>query len=229
MTAAAPARSACALSSTVSRVDSAPVPATTGTRSAVASTVASTSWRRSGWLSVVNSPVLPPGTSPATPASIRRSTIAASAPVSIALPSSVNGVMSAGSTPWKGSDMGHLSDSGIDAFGGRAPGAGGGLDVSQLGEVVARQVQVLVRAERALQRRLKATAAGARIDVAKFPAVHGGAGDHAARLRVELVQLGEETLDDPLVGLAHQCRGAVRAREQHQAPAGQARVPAAQR
>ena len=39
MTAAAPARSAWTLSSTVSRVESAPVPATTGTRPAAASTV----------------------------------------------------------------------------------------------------------------------------------------------------------------------------------------------
>ena len=38
ITAAAPACSACTLSSTVSRVESAPVPATTGTRPAAAST-----------------------------------------------------------------------------------------------------------------------------------------------------------------------------------------------
>src|SRR5918997_3125124 len=199
MTAAAPACSACTLSSTVSRVDSAPVPATTGTRPAAASTVASASWRRSPLVSVVNSPVLPPGTSPPTPAPTRRSTIAASERVSTASPSSVKGVMSAGSTPWKGSGMGHLSDSGVDAFGGRAPGAGGGLDVSQLGEVVARQVQVLVRPQRTLQHRLDAAAAAARVDVAELPAVHPGSGDPPARLRIQLVQVGEEALDDQLV------------------------------
>src|SRR5919204_5511399 len=192
MTAAAPARSACTLSSTVSRVESAPVPATTGTRPAAAATVSSTSRRRSALVSVGNSPVLPPGTSPPTPAPTRRSTIAASASASIALPSSVKGVMSAGSTPWNGSGMGHLSDSGVDAFGGRAPRPGGGLDVPQLGEVVARQVQVLVRPERALQRRLEATAARARVHVAELPTAHRRARDRAARRRVELVQVGQE-------------------------------------
>src|SRR5918999_2922619 len=199
ITAAAPARSACTLSSTVSRVESAPVPATTGTRPPAASTVASTRRRGSACVSVVTSPVLPPGTSPPTPAAIRRSTIAASAPASIALPSSVRGVISAGSTPWNGSDMGDLSDSGVDAFGGRQPLPGSGLKVPQLGEVVARQVQVLVGAERALQRRLQAVAAGARVDVAELPAVHRRAGDHVPRLRVELAQVGEEALDDLLV------------------------------
>src|SRR5918999_1222001 len=155
-----------------------------------ASTVASSSSRRSGWVRAVNSPVLPPDTRPATPASIRRSTIAASERVSMASPSSVNGVMSAGSTPWKSSGMGHLSDSGVDSFGGRMSAAGGGLDVPQLGEVVARQVQVLVRAKRAFQRRLEAAAAGTRVDVAELPPVHGGAGDRAPGLRVELVQIG---------------------------------------
>ena len=99
ITAAAPACSACTLSSTVSRVESALVPATTGTRPAAASTVISVSCRRSAFVSVVNSPVLPPGTSPPTPASISRSTNAPSASVSIALPSSVKGVISAGRTP----------------------------------------------------------------------------------------------------------------------------------
>ena len=47
ITAAAPACSACTLSSTVSRVESAPVPATTGTRPAAALTVTSVSCRRS--------------------------------------------------------------------------------------------------------------------------------------------------------------------------------------
>src|SRR5918992_6184735 len=121
-----------------------------------------------------------------------------------------------------------LSDSGVDAFGGRETGAGGGLDVSQLGEVVARQVQVLVRAKRALKRRLETAAAGARVDVAELPAVHGGAGDRAARLRVELMQVGEEALEDQLVALAHQRRGAPGAGEQHQAAAGAARAAAAQ-
>src|ERR687887_2855612 len=184
ITAAAPACWACTLSSTVSRVDSAPVPATTGTRPAAAATVSSTSSRRSAWVSVVNSPVLPPGTSPPTPALTRRSTIAVSASASMALPSSVNGVMSAGSTPWNGSDIGDLSDSGVDAFGGRHPGAGGGLEVPQLGKVVAGQVQVLVRPQRTLQRRLETTSPGMGVDVAELPAVHRGARDHAARLRV---------------------------------------------
>ena len=101
MTAVAPARSAWTLSSTVSRVESAPVPATTGTRPAAASTVTSITSRRSAFVSVVNSPVLPPGTRPPTPAPTRRSTIAASASASTSVPSSVNGVMRAGSTPWK--------------------------------------------------------------------------------------------------------------------------------
>src|SRR5919112_1850282 len=204
MTAAAPACSAWTLSSTVSRVDSAPVPATTGTRPAAASTVASVSVRRSAWLSVVNSPVLPPGTRPPTPAPTSRSTLAASACVSIAPPSSVKGVISAGSTPWNCSDMGHLSDSGIDALGGRQAGLGGGLHVPQLGEVVARQVQVLVRAQRALQRRLQAAAAGARVDVAELPALDCGAGDLAARGRVEGVQVVQEAPDDHLVALTHE-------------------------
>jgi hypothetical protein len=47
--------------------------------------------------------------------------------------------------------MGNLSDSRVDAFGGREPGLGGGLHRAQRGEVVAGQVQVLVGAERALQ------------------------------------------------------------------------------
>src|SRR5918995_4465982 len=153
MTAAAPARSAWTLSATVSRVDSAPAPATTGTRPAAASTVSSTSCCRSMWPSVVNSPVLPPGTRPPTPATTSRSTIAASAPASIASPSLVKGVISAGSTPWKGSDMGDLLDPGVDAFGGRGARPGGGLQVAQLGEVVTGQVQVAVAAERALERR----------------------------------------------------------------------------
>src|SRR5919206_2291231 len=173
MTAAAPAACACTLSSTVSRVDSAPVPATTGTRPAAARTVTSTSWRRSACESVVNSPVLPPGTRPPTPAPTRRSTIAASAAVSIASPSAVNGVTSAGITPWNGSGMGHLSYSGVDAFGGLEPGPGGGLHVPQRGEVVAGEVKVLVRAERALQRRLQAATARARVHVAELPAMDG--------------------------------------------------------
>ena len=109
ITAAAPACSACTLSSTVSRVDRAPVPAMTGTRPSAALTTVSTSSRRSALVSVVNSPVLPPGTRPPTPAAISRSTLASSASVSIALPSSVNGVSRAGRTPWN-SDMGDLSD-----------------------------------------------------------------------------------------------------------------------
>jgi hypothetical protein len=52
--------------------------------------------------------------------------------------------------------MGDLSDPGVDAFSSREPGLGGGLHRAQLGEVVAGQVQVLVGAERTLQRRLKA-------------------------------------------------------------------------
>src|SRR5215218_1327562 len=204
MTAVAPARSAWRLSSTVSRVESAPVPATTGTRPAVASTVISITARRSTFVSVVNSPVLPPGTSPPTPAPTNRSTIVASACGSIAAPSSVKGVMSAGRTPWKGSGTGHLSDAGIGAFGGREPGSSGGLRVPQLGEVVARQVQVLVGADRALQRRLEATPAGARIHVPELPALHRGALDHAASLREELVQIRQEPLDDHLVALTHE-------------------------
>ena len=60
-------------------------------------------------VSVVNSPVLPPGTSPPTPARTSRSTIAVSARASIASPSSVKGVMSAGSTPWNSSGMDDLT------------------------------------------------------------------------------------------------------------------------
>src|SRR5688572_2841002 len=95
--------------------------------------------RRSAFDRVVNSPVLPPGTRPPTPAAIRRSTIAASASVSSAPPSAVKGVIRAGRTPWNGSDMGDLSNTDIDAFGGHEPGPGGGLHVPQLGEVVAGQ------------------------------------------------------------------------------------------
>ena len=80
--------------------------------------------------------------------------------MSIALPSSVKGVSSAGRMPWN-SDMGDLSDSGFDSFSGREPGLGGGLHRPQLGEVVAGQVQVLMRAQRAFQRGLQRTAAGA--------------------------------------------------------------------
>jgi hypothetical protein len=90
--------------------------------------------------------------------------------------------------------MGHLSDSGVDAFGGHQPGPGSGFHVPQLGEVVARQMQVLVGAERALERRLQPVAAGPRVDVPQLPAVHARPGDHAARLRVERVQVGEEAL-----------------------------------
>src|SRR5919112_3948 len=164
-------------------------------RPAPDSTVTSVSCRRSAFVSVVNSPVLPPGTSPPTPAPISRSTLAARACVSIAAPSSVKGVIRAGSTPWKGSDMGHLSDSGVGTFGGREPGLGGGLHVPQLGEVVARQVQVLEGAKRALQRRLQATAAGARVDVAELPALDFGVRDPAARGRIERVQVSQEALD----------------------------------
>src|ERR687894_1832930 len=165
MTAAAPACSAWTLSSIVSAVESSPVPATTGTRPAAASTVISTIRRRSAPVSVVNSPVLPPGTRPPTPAPTRRSTIAARAAASIASPSSVNGVMSAGSTPWNGSDIGGLSESGVDVVGGRLPRAGGGLQVPQRGEEVAGQVQVAVRAERALERGLQAAAAPPGVEV----------------------------------------------------------------
>src|SRR5919197_5247746 len=194
MTAVAPARSAWRLSSTVSRVESAPVPATTGTRPAAASTVTSITSRRSAFESVVNSPVLPPGTSPATPAPTSRSTIAASASASTSVPSSVNGVMSAGSTPWNsgmvdlGSEGGRLlAQRCLDALGGRRAGAGRGLHVPQLGEVVAGQVKVGVGAARAFQRRLQAVAARSRVDVAELPPVHGGARDDATRRRIEVV------------------------------------------
>src|SRR5262245_55642260 len=182
----------------VSRVDSAPVPATTGTRPAAASTVISTRRRRSAFVSVVNSPVLPPGTSPPTPAATRRSTFARRASPSMAPPSSVKGVMSAGSTPWKGSDMGHLSDVGLDSFGGRDARAGCGLHVPQLGEVVAGQVQVVVFAERPLQRGLEPAAPGARVDVAQPPAVHHGARHGAAGRRIQPMQVGQEALADRL-------------------------------
>src|SRR6476620_2228354 len=226
MTAAAPARSAWTLSSTVSRVDRAPVPATTGTRPAAASAVTSITWRRSSCVSVVNSPVLPPGTSPPAPAPTRRSTIAASASESTAPPSSVNGVMSAGRTPWKSGMVDLGSEGGrsfaqrrLDALGGHRAGAGGGLHVPQLGEVAAGEVQVAAGAERALERRLQAVAARPGIDVPVRPAVHGGAGDRAAGLGVELVQVGEEAPGDVLVALAHQLGGGRAAREQHQAAA----------
>ena len=102
----------------------------------------------------VNSPVLPPGTRPPTPAAIRRSTIAASASVSSALPSSVNGRDQRGQhaveVRLRHGETSRMS--GVDAFGGREPGPGGGLHVPQLGEVVAGQVQVLVGSERALER-----------------------------------------------------------------------------
>src|SRR5215207_1759318 len=176
MTAVAPARSAWRLSATVSRVESAPVPATTGTRPAATSTVSSITARRSAFESVVNSPVLPPGTSPATPAPTSRSTIPASASAS----SSVNGVMRAGSTPWKSGMVDLGSEGGrsfaqrcLDALGGHRAGAGGGLHVPQLGEVVAGEVKVGVGAERAFQRRLQAVAARSRVDVAELPPVHG--------------------------------------------------------
>ena len=135
--------------------------------------------------------------------------------------------MSAGSTPWNGSDMGHLSDSGVDAFGGREPGPGGGLDVPQLGEVVARQVQVLVRAERALERgpgggcgrgarRRCRAPSGAPWRRRSRRASAGRAACRSARKR--------STISSSL--LAHQRRGGLRAREQHQAPAGPARAAA---
>ena len=95
----------------------------------------------------------------------------------------VKGVMSAGSPPWKGSGICHLSDSGVYTFGGHEPRPGGGLDVPQLGEVVARQVQVLVGAERALKRGLETTPARARVHVPELPASHPGAGDHARASR----------------------------------------------
>src|SRR5215204_5491219 len=196
MTAAAPACSAWTLSATVSLVESAPVPATTGTRPAAASTVSSTSSRRSAWLRVVNSPVLPPGTRPPTPAPIRRSTLAASASPSMAEPSAVNGVMRAGRTPWNGfwsgtvtGPCGSRDGSGrlgdvcgallklrVDALGGGHAGLCGRLHVAQHGEVVAGQVDVAVRAERALERGLQPVATGMRVDVAVLPAVHARVG-----------------------------------------------------
>ena len=110
----------------------------------------------------------------------------------------------------------------IDALGGHRTGAGGGLHVPQLGEVVAGEVQVAVGAERAFERRLQAVAARARVHVAELPAVHGRAGDHAARLRIQVVEVGEEALRDGLVALPHQRGGRRAAREQHQAAAGTA-------
>ena len=74
-------------------------------------------------------------------------------------------------------------------------------------------------AERAFQRRLQAMAPGLGVDVAELPAMHRRVGDHAARLRVELVQVGEEALGDLLVGLPHQRRRGGAAGEQHQAAA----------
>src|SRR4051794_36181602 len=228
------------LSSTVSRVERAPVPATTGTRPAAASTVTSTSARRSPLDSVVNSPVLPPGTSPPTPAPISRSTSARSAPASISAPSGVNGVISAGSTPLKTtgwlpppgppafSYMGHLSDSGVDAFGDGAAGLRGGLHGSQLGEVIARQVQVLVGAECALKGALQRAATTARVHVAELPPLDRGAGDDTAGLRVQPVQVGQEALDDHVIARAQQRRRGPGAGEEHQAPARTAR-PGAQR
>ena len=66
----------------------------------------------------------------------------------------------------------HDRDAAGGGLGRRGAGAGGGLEVAQLGEVVAGQVQVAVRAERALERRLQPRAAGMRVHVAERPAVH---------------------------------------------------------
>ena len=91
---------------------------------------------------------------------------------------------------------------GFDAFGGREPGPGGGFDVPQLGEVVAGQVQVAMGSERPVERRLEVAAAGARERVAELPAVHGRVGDDAARLGVQVMEVGEEAPHDRVVALA---------------------------
>jgi hypothetical protein len=116
----------------------------------------------------------------------------------------------------------------VDAFGGEHTGAGGGLHVPELGEVVAGEVDVAVGAERAFQGRLQTVAAGSRVHVAELPAVHGGAGDRAARLGIEVVQVAEEALRDRLVALPHQRRGGRAAGEQHQAAPGAAVRPVAE-
>ncbi|KAE8372030.1 hypothetical protein BDV26DRAFT_274932 [Aspergillus bertholletiae] len=99
MTAAAPTWPACLASSTASWVEVAPVPATTGTRPAAYFTQSSVSCLRSAMESTVNSPVLPPGTRPCTPACNSRSMWDCRRASSILLPSSVKGVIRATITP----------------------------------------------------------------------------------------------------------------------------------
>jgi hypothetical protein len=135
----------------VKRVESAPVPATTGTLASAASTVTSMSWRRSALVSMVNSPVLRPGDEP-TDAGTDQPVDDRGARAAVARAAMLGeGRDERGQHSGEGLSTGHRSDWGVDAFGGREPGPGGGLDVPRLGEVIARQAQVLVRAERALQ------------------------------------------------------------------------------
>lgn len=77
------------------------MPATTGTRPAANLTQSSVSCLRSATVSVVNSPVLPPGTRPCTPALIRCSMCACRRLSSIAVLSSVKGVIKATRIPWR--------------------------------------------------------------------------------------------------------------------------------
>src|SRR5215472_4435490 len=158
MTTSAPADCACRESRIASAVLVAPVCAITGIRPATWSTTVSTTRRRSSLLSVLNSPVEPHATTPCTPPVMDRSTRARSDASSI-VPSSVNGVASAVSTPrscavicclLRGhSERGRLAAGGEGALAigrqqaqdllrGREPGLDGGLGV-QRPEVVAGQ------------------------------------------------------------------------------------------
>src|SRR5579883_307341 len=106
MTASAPARSACWEIAMASRVEFDPAPATTCTRPRTRSTVRCTTSPCSSWLSVGLSPVVPHGTTPATPPATCFSSSASKASQSIdCAASSRNGVTSAVYVPSKRSAM----------------------------------------------------------------------------------------------------------------------------
>src|SRR4051794_19620665 len=102
MTASAPTRSAYLTRSIAPAVVIEPTPATTGTRPATAETYSSMTRRCSSGLRLVNSPVVPHGTSPWIPAPTRRSTRVTRAASSTADPSAGNGGGAAGRVPVRG-------------------------------------------------------------------------------------------------------------------------------
>src|SRR5215469_11039878 len=237
MTTSAPADCACRESRMASAVLVAPVCAITGTRPATWPTTVSTTRRRSALLSVLNSPVEPHATTPCTPPAIDRFTRIRS-DVSSIVPSSVNGVASAVSTPrscaviccllLSSTERGQLAASGDGALAigrqqaqdllrGRESGLDGGLGV-QRPEVVAGQEDP---ASPPHERGLERTPAREAVGGTGLPALDlrfdDGVGEAGAE---DMVQIAGVDAEDLLVALRQQRARQAGGGEGHDAAAG---------